>query len=71
MANTATSVLNQALELSASDRADVVEKLLSSLDAPDTSIDAIWANEADSRIDDYDKGNIQAVSAAKVFEKYR
>ena len=71
MANTATSILNQALKLSASERVDVVEKLLSSLDIPDTNIDTIWAKEADARIDAYDKGNIEAVSAAKVFEKYR
>ena len=70
MANAATSILNQALKLSASERVDVVEKLLSSLDIPDTNIDTIWAKEADARIDAYDKGNIEAVSAAKVFEKY-
>jgi hypothetical protein len=50
MTHTANSILNQALELSASERVDFVEKLLFSLDSPDTNIDAIWAKEADARI---------------------
>ncbi len=71
MANTANSILDQALELSATERADVAEKLLSSLDAPDLIIDALWAKEADSRIDAYRKGDIKSVSEEQVFAKYK
>jgi putative addiction module component (TIGR02574 family) len=71
MTHTANSILNQALELSASERVDFVEKLLFSLDSPDTNIDAIWAKEADARIEAYDRGEIETVSAAEVFDKYR
>jgi putative addiction module component (TIGR02574 family) len=71
MTHTAISILNQALELSASERVDFVEKLLFSLDSPDTNIDAIWAKEADARIEAYDRGEIETVSATEVFYKYR
>lgn len=70
MTYAANSILNQALELSASERADVAERLLSSLDNPDANIDAVWAKEADARIEAYDRGEIEAVPAAEVFKKY-
>ena len=50
MANSANIILDQALELSARERANVAEKLLFSLDTPDSKIDALWAKEADSRL---------------------
>jgi len=71
MINSANIILNQALELSALERANVAEKLLFSLDRPDSEIDALWANEADSRVEAYEKGEIEGVPAEKVFAKYR
>ncbi len=71
MTNTAIFILNQALELSASERANVAEKLLVSLDSPDSKIDALWAKEADFRIESYKKGGIETTSAEEVFAKYR
>lgn len=71
MTHAANTILNQALELSAPERADVAERLLFSLDCPDSKIDAIWAKEADARVDAYERGEIEAVSAEEVFEKYR
>ncbi|OGT31871.1 MAG: hypothetical protein A2W28_03570 [Gammaproteobacteria bacterium RBG_16_51_14] len=70
MTNKANSVLNQALELTAAERADVVEKLLVSLDNPDPAMDAIWAKEADARVEAYERGELEAVSAEEVFRKY-
>jgi putative addiction module component (TIGR02574 family) len=70
MTNTANTILDQALELSSTERAVVAEKLLFSLDSPDSKIDAIWANEADSRVEAYNKGEIEAISSEKVFAKY-
>ena len=71
MVNTANLILDQALELNATERANVAEKLLFSLDSPDSKIDALWAKEADSRVEAYNKGEIEAVSAEEVFSKYR
>ena len=71
MSQSANTVLNHALELTASERADVVEKLLSSLDTPDSTIDSIWAKEADARIQGFERGDVDSVSAEDVFKKYR
>ncbi|MBC6961915.1 MAG: hypothetical protein DWB48_04060 [Nitrosomonas sp.] len=48
----------------------MVEKLLISLDSPDPSIDAIWAKEADARIEAYERGELETISAEEVFHKY-
>ncbi len=71
MTNSVSSILDQALELSATERADVAEKLLSSHDSPDPKIDELWAIEADSRVDAYREGMIKAVSEDQVFSKYK
>ena len=71
MAASENTILNQALKLSSSDRADVVEKLISSLDTPDPTIDSIWAKESDSRVEASERGEIESISAEKVFDKYQ
>lgn len=71
MTESANTILNQALKLTASERSDVVEKLLSSLDTPDPTIDSIWANEADARVEAFERGEVGSISAEKVFKKYR
>lgn len=71
MANSANMILDQALELSALERADVAEKLLFSLDSPDSKLDVLWAKEVDSRVEAYKKGEIETVPVAEVFAKYR
>lgn len=71
MTNTAKLIIDQALGLNSKDRAKVAEKLLASLDESDANLDAIWANEADARIEAYNKGEIEAVSVDEVFSKYK
>ena len=64
-------ILNQALELPASERAILAEQLLMSLDLADSKIDELWASEAESRIDEYEQGNIKTKPAQEVFGKYK
>ena len=70
MSNIANIILDQALGLSPVERADVAERLLFSLDSPDSDMDRLWAKEADLRIEAYEKGNLEKVSAEDVFVKY-
>ena len=70
MKKVSKSVLNQALELSALERATLVEQLLQSLDKPDENMDALWAAEAEARIDAYEKGVIEVVAVSEVLAKY-
>ena len=68
---TTNSILEEALALRPSQKAELIDKLLSSLDKPDKEIDELWAKEAENRIDAYDRGNIKAISLDKILEKYR
>ncbi len=65
------NILKEALTLKPSQKADLIDKLLSSLDKPDTEIDKLWAKEAEDRIDAYDQGKIKAITLEKVLEKYK
>ncbi len=55
------SVLRQALRLNPVERAELIEALYRSFNAPtDKRTDAAWAEEAESRIDAHDAGRIRA-----------
>lgn len=63
-------VLERAVRLPPVDRAELVEQILSSFDRPSREkIDALWAKEAEDRIDAYDQGKMKAIPASQVFEK--
>jgi putative addiction module component (TIGR02574 family) len=64
-------VFEQALSLSPKEKAELVDKLLSSLDQTDPELDRLWAKEAESRIDAYERGQLKTISLEKVMEKYR
>lgn len=61
------AVLDQALKLPATDRAALIETLISSLDKPDPLLDAEWLKEAEDRLAAYRAGEIAAVDAGEVF----
>lgn len=52
----------QVLQLPPLERIALVEHILDSLDEPDSSIDALWAREADDRLTAYRRGEIHAVT---------
>lgn len=63
-------ILHEALQLSALERAELVEKLLSSFDFPARSvIDSAWSNEVEERIDAFEKGSLKAKSLQQVFSE--
>ncbi len=53
------------------DKLQLVEKILSSLNPIDKNIENIWANEAEDRVEAYEKGLLSTVSAKDVFAKYQ
>jgi hypothetical protein len=64
MSSKGTEVLKEALSLTPAERAEIPESLLSSLDLPSQeAIDALWGREAEERLDAFDRGEIQAISA--------
>ena len=68
---TADNIFKEALTLKPSEKAQLIDRLLSSLDQSDKKIDQLWAKEAEDRIDAYDLGKIKAISLEKVLKKYR
>jgi putative addiction module component (TIGR02574 family) len=57
--------------LSPKDRAELVEKILYSLDQPDPAIDTLWAQKAEDRINAYDAGELEAVTAEAVLKRHK
>lgn len=63
-------VLEKALTLPPVERAELVEHILSSFEFPARgAVDALWAKEAEARVNAYDLKKLKATSASKVFEK--
>jgi putative addiction module component (TIGR02574 family) len=61
----------QIAQLPALDRIALVEDILQGLDAPDKSLDALWASEAETRLAAYKAGQVKAVPLSEVLTKYR
>lgn len=67
-----SKVVDDALSLPPKSRARLVEKLLESLDSPGQKvIDGLWAEEAEGRIDAFERGEIKAIAGKEVFRKFK
>jgi len=64
-------ILKDALSLKPAQRAQLIDRLLFSLDRPDSTIDRLWAKEAENRIDAYDRGELSSLSLEEVMERYK
>lgn len=60
-------ILEEALKLRAEERFAVVEGLLNSLDEKDEKIDAIWAEEAEKRLEAYRAGRLKGIPMERIF----
>lgn len=68
---TRTQELQQQIaQLPALEQIALVEEILQRLDAPDPSVDALWASEAESRLKAYRAGQVQAIPLSEVLAKY-
>jgi putative addiction module component (TIGR02574 family) len=68
---TTDNIFKETLTLRPSEKAQLIDKLISTLDKPDKEIDELWAKETEDRIDAYDQGKLKVVSLEKVLQKYR
>ncbi len=70
MSRQGKQILAEALNLPPIERAEIIEELLSSFEFPSRrTIDELWAQQAENRIDAYERGEITAIPAKEVFEK--
>lgn len=70
MNTTSQAIIEQAKQLSALEKIEVVDALLASVDKPDNEIDRLWAKEAEDRLAAYHLGEIQTLDLNQVLAKY-
>jgi putative addiction module component (TIGR02574 family) len=67
MSNRLTKILTEVLCLPLGERADLAEKLLTSIDTRERQrFDASWALEAEERLDAYEQGKLKTVPVDQV-----
>jgi putative addiction module component (TIGR02574 family) len=64
-----TEILKEALQLKPQERYLVIENLLKSLDIPDETIDKVWAEEAQKRLQDYRQHRTETIPFDQIFDK--
>ena len=64
----ARSILDQALTLPISDRVDLIERIVRSIDKADPSLDPEWLKRAEDRLAAYRSRDIPAVDTEQVFD---
>ena len=68
---TAKQICDQAAQLPPEERMSLVDQILDTLDARDSLLDAQWAQEAESRLAAYRRGEFQAIPLSEVIAKYQ
>jgi putative addiction module component (TIGR02574 family) len=72
MTATATELLRDAMTLTPTDRAELIEALLRTFDGDvDQRSLEVWRAEAESRIDAFDAGKLTDTSAQAMFERIK
>ena len=68
---TKNELINEAISLPVELRAQLIEKLLKSLNPLQDEIDRLWAIEAERRVAEIETGQVQTIPGEEVFEKLR
>ena len=68
---TTEEILNQLLSLPVDTRARVAQRLLESLESADDTNQRLWDVEIESRLDAYERGELQAVPGDEVLARLR
>jgi len=72
MAMVSDKVMDEVLSLPADARMSLVEKLIASLNLPtQPEIDREWAEEAERRVTQIDRGEVELIPGEEVFAKLR
>jgi putative addiction module component (TIGR02574 family) len=64
-----SEILEQILALPPSDRAELADSILASLEPTDPALIKLWAAEAEDRVSAYKRGELEAIDAEKVFDE--
>lgn len=66
-----SELIAEAVALPVEERTRMAETLLSSLNPPESDVDAAWTAEARRRLDDLRQGRVEAIPGEAVFERVR
>jgi putative addiction module component (TIGR02574 family) len=69
MSVTTNEILKQILALPASDRAELADSILASLEPSDPDLMKLWAAEAEDRVAAFKRGELEAIDAEIVFDE--
>ena len=70
MSTNAEKILREALDLPPQERAAVLERLLETFQQPpDAALDNLWAQEAEDRIEAFERGELPGVPVEEVFAR--
>jgi len=70
MTKLAEKLFQDAMGLPVTERAVLIQELMSSLDRPDKEVDELWAQEAEDRLRAFRTGELGAISADEVFNEF-
>lgn len=65
---TDNELFKAALKLKPQEKYSLIEGLLKSLDEPNPEINAIWANEAEKRLNAYREGRMKGTPMGDIFK---
>ena len=68
---TAKQLCDQALQLPPEERLALVDQIVDTLEERDSALDAQWAQEAQSRLVAYHRGEVQSIPLHEVIAKYQ
>ncbi len=72
MTDKTQAILEEALKLSPTERADVAEQLIASLDeAPDTDVEQAWQEEIQRRLQQVERGEVKTIPWEEVQRRLR
>jgi putative addiction module component (TIGR02574 family) len=72
MPTAADRVVDEALDLPADARIELVDRILSSLNLPTRpDINRLWSEEAERRVAQIDRGDVELIPGQEVFDKIR
>lgn len=67
----AEELIQEAISLPVELRARLVDELLKSLNPSQADIDALWAAEAERRVNEIESGKVKPIPGEQVFEELR
>ena len=72
MTATTEKLMDEVLDLPADERLSLVDRLIASLNLPtQTAIDRLWAEEAERRLAQIDRGEVELIPGEQVFAEIR